>query len=46
MNETPADFNDHRTAGRPYPADEMLVAEVGPTVNSPGNDGPECRDAA
>jgi putative SOS response-associated peptidase YedK len=31
---------------KPYPADEMQVAEVGPTVNSPRNDGPECLDAA
>jgi putative SOS response-associated peptidase YedK len=31
---------------RPYPADEMQVAEVGPAVNSPKNDGPECLDAA
>lgn len=27
---------------KPYPADEMTVAEVGPAVNSPKNDGPEC----
>src|SRR5262245_18530832 len=27
---------------RPYPADEMRVVEVGPAVNSPKNDGPEC----
>jgi putative SOS response-associated peptidase YedK len=31
---------------RPYPADEMAVTEVGPAVNSPKNDGPECLDAA
>jgi putative SOS response-associated peptidase YedK len=31
---------------RSYPADEMAVAEVGPAVNSPRNDGPECLDAA
>jgi putative SOS response-associated peptidase YedK len=31
---------------RPYPADEMQVSEVGPAVNSPTNDGPECLDAA
>ena len=30
----------------PYPADEMRVAEVGPAVNSPKNDGPECLDPA
>jgi putative SOS response-associated peptidase YedK len=30
---------------RPYPADEMQVAEVGPAVNSPKRDGPECLDA-
>jgi putative SOS response-associated peptidase YedK len=29
-----------------YPADEMQVTEVGPAVNSPRNDGPECLDAA
>jgi putative SOS response-associated peptidase YedK len=27
---------------RPYPADQMQVVEVGPAVNSPRNDGPEC----
>jgi putative SOS response-associated peptidase YedK len=31
---------------RPYPADEMTVAAVGPAVNSPKNDGPECLQAA
>jgi putative SOS response-associated peptidase YedK len=31
---------------KPYPADEMRVVEVGPAVNSPKNDGPECLDAA
>jgi putative SOS response-associated peptidase YedK len=31
---------------KPFPADEMMVAEVGPAVNSPRNDGPECLDAA
>jgi putative SOS response-associated peptidase YedK len=31
---------------RPHPADEMTVAEVGPAVNSPKNDGPECLEAA
>jgi putative SOS response-associated peptidase YedK len=31
---------------KPYPADEMQVAEVGPAVNSPKNDRPECLDAA
>jgi putative SOS response-associated peptidase YedK len=31
---------------KPYRADEMTVAEVGPAVNSPRNDGPECLDAA
>jgi putative SOS response-associated peptidase YedK len=31
---------------RPYPADGMTVTEVGPAVNSPKNDGPECLDAA
>jgi hypothetical protein len=31
---------------RTRPADEMRVAEVGPAVNSPRNDGPECLDAA
>jgi len=31
---------------KPYPADEVQVAEVGPAVNSPKNDGPECLDAA
>jgi putative SOS response-associated peptidase YedK len=30
----------------PYPADRMAVREVGPKVNSPRNDGPECIDAA
>jgi hypothetical protein len=28
------------------PADEMTVTEVGPAVNSPKNDGPECLDVA
>jgi hypothetical protein len=31
---------------KPYPADEMTVTEVGPAVNSPKNDGPECLEAA
>ena len=31
---------------KPYPADEMRVVEVGPAVNSPNNDGPECLGAA
>jgi putative SOS response-associated peptidase YedK len=31
---------------RPYPADAMEVREVGPAVNSPKNDGPECLEAA
>jgi putative SOS response-associated peptidase YedK len=31
---------------RPYPADEMTVAGVGPTVNSPRNGWPEYLDAA
>jgi putative SOS response-associated peptidase YedK len=31
---------------KPYPADEMRMIEVGPAVNSPKNDGPECLDAA
>jgi putative SOS response-associated peptidase YedK len=31
---------------RPYPADAMRVAEVGPAVNFPKNDGPECFAAA
>jgi putative SOS response-associated peptidase YedK len=31
---------------RPSPADEMQVVEVGPAVNSPRNDGPECLEAA
>jgi putative SOS response-associated peptidase YedK len=31
---------------RPYPAEEMTVAEVGPAVNSPKHDGPECLDVA
>ena len=31
---------------KPYPADARTVAEVGPAVNSPRNDGPECLDAA
>jgi hypothetical protein len=31
---------------KPYPADEMTVTEVGPAVNSPKHDGPECLDAA
>jgi putative SOS response-associated peptidase YedK len=30
---------------RPYPAEEMQVTEVGPVVNSPQNDGPQCLDA-
>jgi putative SOS response-associated peptidase YedK len=31
---------------RPNPADEVTVVDVGPAVNSPRNDGPECPDAA
>ena len=31
---------------RLYSAEEMQVAEVGPAVNSPRNDGPECLEAA
>jgi putative SOS response-associated peptidase YedK len=31
---------------RPYPADAMTLREVGPAVNSPKNDGPECLEAA
>ena len=31
---------------KPYPADAMKVIEVGPAVNSPKNDGPECLEAA
>jgi putative SOS response-associated peptidase YedK len=31
---------------RPYPADQMQAVEVGPSVNSPKNDGPECIEAA
>jgi putative SOS response-associated peptidase YedK len=31
---------------RPYPADEMTVAEVGPAVNSPKNDEPDYLDVA
>jgi putative SOS response-associated peptidase YedK len=31
---------------RPYPADEMQLTEVGPAVNSPKNDGPECLSPA
>src|SRR5262249_35844488 len=27
---------------KPYPADVMTLTEVGPAVNSPQNDGPEC----
>jgi putative SOS response-associated peptidase YedK len=30
----------------PYPADLMTATAVGPAVNSPKNDGPECLDAA
>ena len=30
----------------PYPADRMAVKVVGPLVNSPKNDRPECLDAA
>jgi putative SOS response-associated peptidase YedK len=30
----------------PYPADLMTARVVGPKVNSPKNDGPECLDAA
>jgi putative SOS response-associated peptidase YedK len=30
----------------PYPTDAMKVVEVGPAVNSPKNDGPECLAAA
>jgi len=31
---------------RSYPAEKMQVTEVGPAVNSPKNDGPECLEAA
>ena len=31
---------------RPYPAETMKMIEVGPAVNSPKNDGPECLEAA
>ena len=31
---------------RPYPASEMELVEVGPAVNRPGNDGPECQTPA
>lgn len=31
---------------RPCPAEEMTAVEVGPAVNSPRNDGPECLEAA
>lgn len=31
---------------QPMPADQMHVLEVGPAVNSPKNDGPECLEAA
>jgi putative SOS response-associated peptidase YedK len=31
---------------KPYPADAMAVAEVGPALTSPKTDGPECVDAA
>jgi hypothetical protein len=34
------------TCRKQNPADEMQVTEVGPAVNSPKNDGPECLDAA
>jgi hypothetical protein len=27
---------------RPFPVDEMRMVEVGPAVNSPKIDGPEC----
>jgi putative SOS response-associated peptidase YedK len=30
---------------KPYPADLIAVREVGPAVNSPKNDGPECLEA-
>ena len=30
----------------PYPADLMAVRVVGPKVNSPKNEGPECLEAA
>jgi len=30
----------------PYPADRMAARVVGPKVNSPRNDGPECVEAA
>jgi putative SOS response-associated peptidase YedK len=31
---------------RPYPADAMHVTPLGPTVNDPKNDGPECLQPA
>lgn len=31
---------------RPHPPDGMTAAEVGPAVNSPRNDGPECMTPA
>ena len=42
--ETPA--ARRMTLRKPYPADGMEVAEVGPVVNSPKNDGPEGHEAA
>ena len=52
-HESYAEWLDPRTTEarlvsllKPYPADEMTVAEVGPAVNSPRNDGPECLGAA
>jgi putative SOS response-associated peptidase YedK len=31
---------------RPYPADALRAFPVGPTVNDPRNDGPDCLSAA
>ena len=31
---------------RPYPANEMEAAAVGPTINSPRNEGPELLNSA
>ncbi len=31
---------------KPYPADAMRMMQVGPAVNSPKHDGPECLEAA
>ena len=43
---TPESRLKEQLALAPYPADRMAARVVGPKVNSPRNDGPECVEAA